>query len=38
MRPDISKITLLKEEKGGSSKKFRIKDAKGREWVAKVGV
>lgn len=37
MRPDTSKITLLKEEKGGSSKKFRIKDAKGREWVAKVG-
>jgi hypothetical protein len=37
MQPDVSKITFIKEEKGGSSKKFRIKDAAGNEWVAKVG-
>jgi len=37
MQPNISHITLIKEEKGGYSKKFRIKDANGVEWVAKVG-
>jgi len=37
MRPDIQKLTLIKEEKGGYSKKFRVRDASGREWVAKVG-
>src|SRR4051812_6576451 len=37
MQPDVSKITLVKEEKGGYSKKFRIKDAAGNTWVAKTG-
>lgn len=37
MQPDLSQITFLKEEKGGHSKKFRIKDGAGNEWVAKVG-
>ncbi|MDQ4121596.1 MAG: hypothetical protein M3209_09135 [Acidobacteriota bacterium] len=37
MQPDVTKVTFIKEEKGGNSKKFRIKDAAGREWVAKVG-
>ena len=37
MRPDLQKLTLIKEEKGGYSKKFRVRDASGREWVAKVG-
>ena len=36
MRPDLSKITLIKEEKGGSSKKYRIKDGSGKIWVAKI--
>lgn len=36
MQPDLTKITFIKEEKGGTSKKFRIKDGAGREWVAKV--
>ena len=36
MLPDTSKITFIKEKKGGSSKKFLIKDGKDREWVAKV--
>ena len=37
MKPDLSRITFVKEEKGGYSKKYRVKDAKGRVWVAKLG-
>ncbi len=37
MRPDISRVTFIEEEKGGYSKKYRVKDAKGRVWVAKLG-
>lgn len=35
--PDISRIEFIKEETGGHNKKFRIKDAKGQVWVAKLG-
>jgi len=37
MKPDLSKVTLIKEEKGGYSTKYRVRDGSGREWVAKVG-
>jgi len=37
MRPDVRRITFIKEEKGGYSKKYRVRDASGREWVAKIG-
>jgi hypothetical protein len=37
MKPDLSRVTFVKEEKGGYSKKYRVKDAKGRVWVAKLG-
>jgi hypothetical protein len=37
MKPNTRNITFIKEEKGGYSKKFRVRDAAGREWVAKVG-
>ncbi|HYU97398.1 MAG TPA: hypothetical protein VE977_01095 [Pyrinomonadaceae bacterium] len=37
MKPDLRQITFIKEEKGGYSKKYRIRDASGHEWVAKVG-
>ena len=37
MRPDLRRITFIKEEKGGYSKKYRVRDASGREWVAKIG-
>ena len=37
MQPDLSRVELLKEEKGGYSKKFRVRDGSGREWVAKIG-
>jgi hypothetical protein len=38
MKPDISKVTFISEEKGGYSKKYRVRDGAGREWVAKFGV
>jgi len=37
MRPDVRRITFIKEEKGGYSKKYRVRDAAGHEWVAKIG-
>ena len=37
LQPDLSKITFIQEEKGGFSKKYKIKDGAGRTWVAKVG-
>ena len=37
MQPDLSKITFIKEQKGGHNKKYRIKDGSGRVWVAKLG-
>jgi hypothetical protein len=37
MRPDLRRVTFLKEEKGGYSTKYRVRDASGREWVAKIG-
>jgi hypothetical protein len=37
MRPDLSSITFIKEEKNGHNKKFRIKDGAGKIWVAKFG-
>lgn len=37
MKPDLRRVRFLKDEEGGYSKKFRIRDASGREWVAKVG-
>jgi len=37
MKPDVSTLTFIKEETGGYSKKYRVKDARGRVWVAKIG-
>jgi len=37
MRPDTSRVSFLKEEKGGYSPKFRVRDGQGHEWVAKLG-
>jgi hypothetical protein len=37
MKPDVSKVTFVKDESGGGySKKYRVKDAAGRTWVAKL--
>ena len=30
MRPDLRRITFIKEEKGGYSKKYRVRDGAGR--------
>lgn len=37
LRPVTRGLKFIKEEKGGWSKKFRVRDANGREWVAKLG-
>lgn len=37
MRPNLSKIEFIEEEKSGHNKKFRIKDGSGRIWIAKIG-
>jgi hypothetical protein len=37
MRPDLRRIKFIKEEKGGYSKKYRVRDGSGREWVVKIG-
>ena len=37
MRPATRRLRFLKEEKGGYSTKYRVRDARGREWVVKVG-
>jgi hypothetical protein len=37
MKPDLSKVTFVKEETGGYSPKFRVKDGAGKTWVAKLG-
>ena len=36
-RPDLRRLRLLKTEEGGYSPKFRVRDASGREWMAKLG-
>ena len=37
MVPDVSRVEFIRQETGGHNKKFRIKDANGRIWVAKLG-
>ena len=37
MKPDLSKVEFLEEQKGGYSTKYRIRDGAGRVWVAKIG-
>ena len=37
MRPYLRGLTFIKEEKGGYSKKYRVRDGAGREWVVKIG-
>jgi hypothetical protein len=37
MQPDLRNITFEKEEKGGYSRKYTIRDGSGRKWVAKIG-
>jgi len=37
MRPNLRRLRVLKEETGGFSPKYRVRDASGRVWVAKLG-
>lgn len=37
MRPNLTRVKFVKEEKGGHNKKYRIVDGSGRTWVAKLG-
>ncbi|HYK20112.1 MAG TPA: hypothetical protein VEV42_05225 [Pyrinomonadaceae bacterium] len=37
MKPDIRQITFIEQKKGGYSTKYRVRDAKGNEWIAKIG-
>jgi hypothetical protein len=37
MKPDLSKVTFVEEEKGGYSTKYRVRDGADNVWVAKIG-
>jgi hypothetical protein len=37
MKPDFSTVAFVEEVTGGYSKKFKVKDAAGRTWIAKIG-
>lgn len=37
MAPDLSRVTFIKKVKGGTQKKYQIRDGSGRIWVAKLG-
>ncbi len=36
MVPDVRRVEFIRKETGGNNLKYRIKDAKGRTWVAKI--
>jgi hypothetical protein len=37
MKPDLSRVTFVSVQTGGHTKKWRVRDGSGREWVAKFG-
>ena len=37
MKPDISHVTFIEQKTGGYSTKYRVRDAAGNEWIAKIG-
>jgi hypothetical protein len=37
MKPNLSKLTFVRDDQTGYSVKYRVKDAAGRTWVVKVG-
>ena len=37
MKPDVSHVTFIEQKQGGFSTKYRVRDAAGNEWVAKIG-
>jgi hypothetical protein len=37
MKPAISRVTFIEQKTGGYSTKYRVRDAAGNEWIAKLG-
>ena len=37
MKPDLRSVTFIEQKTGGYSTKYLVRDAAGREWVAKIG-
>lgn len=37
MKPDLSSVAFIEQKEGGYSTKYRVKDANGNEWIAKIG-
>jgi len=37
MSPDLTKLTFIEQKEGGYSTKYRVRDAAGNEWIAKLG-
>lgn len=37
MKPDVKQFTFIEQKEGGYSTKYRVKDASGNEWIAKIG-
>jgi len=37
MKPDLTNITFIRDETRGYSKRYRVRDGSGREWVVKLG-
>jgi len=37
MKPDLSKVTFVADETSSYSKKYRVRDGAGTEWIVKVG-
>src|SRR5687767_13377473 len=36
MKPNLRRVHFLKKETGGNNLKYRVRDASGRVWVAKI--
>src|SRR5690349_6653576 len=36
MKPDISRLTFIEQKSGGYSTKYRVRDAKGKESIARI--
>jgi hypothetical protein len=37
MKPELNQVTFIEQKQGGYSTKYRVKDASGKEWIAKIG-
>src|SRR4030095_8870464 len=37
MKPELNQIPFIEQKQGGYSTKYRVKDASGKEWIAKIG-